>query len=137
VRPTFQVLEFDGTGAYQCGTQGIDDSGEEQRLIRTVARKGFRFVGDVREAQSSDGFSSLETKPSKSNKTYPLALPDKLHCCLAVPELERRPRAGVPRRRRGIITALSRICWLFVTARNSSFTYKGRAVDVKQVGREQ
>jgi hypothetical protein len=29
-----QVLEFDGTGAYQCGTQGIDDSGEEQRLIR-------------------------------------------------------------------------------------------------------
>jgi TolB-like protein len=36
-----------------------------------------------------------------------------------------------------IITALSRICWLFVTARNSSFTYKGRAVDVKQVGREQ
>ena len=35
-----------------------------------------------------------------------------------------------------IITALSRIRWLFVIARNSSFTYKGRAVDVKQVGRE-
>jgi adenylate cyclase len=35
-----------------------------------------------------------------------------------------------------IITALSRIRWLFVVARNSSFTYKGRAVDVKQVGRE-
>ena len=35
-----------------------------------------------------------------------------------------------------IITALSRIHWLFVIARNSSFTYKGRAVDVKQVGRE-
>src|SRR5207253_6250760 len=35
-----------------------------------------------------------------------------------------------------IITALSRIRWLFVLARNSSFTYKGKAVDVKQVGRE-
>jgi adenylate cyclase len=35
-----------------------------------------------------------------------------------------------------IITALSRIRWLFVIARNSSFTYKGQTVDVKQVGRE-
>jgi TolB-like protein len=35
-----------------------------------------------------------------------------------------------------IITALSRIRWLFVIARNSSFTYKGHAIDVKQVGRE-
>src|SRR5260370_3129833 len=35
-----------------------------------------------------------------------------------------------------IITGLSRIKWLLVIARNSSFIYKGRAVDVKQVGRE-
>jgi len=35
-----------------------------------------------------------------------------------------------------IITALSRVRWFFVIARNSTFTYKGRAVDVKQVGRE-
>jgi adenylate cyclase len=35
-----------------------------------------------------------------------------------------------------IITALSRIRWLFVIARNSSFTYKGQGIDVKQVGRE-
>src|SRR5690242_4750875 len=35
-----------------------------------------------------------------------------------------------------IITALSRIHWLFVIARNSSFTYKSRAVDVKHIGRE-
>ena len=35
-----------------------------------------------------------------------------------------------------IITALSRVHWLFVIARNSSFTYKGKAVDMKQVGRE-
>jgi len=35
-----------------------------------------------------------------------------------------------------IITGLSRIKWLFVIASNSTFTYKGRAVDVKQVGRD-
>jgi adenylate cyclase len=35
-----------------------------------------------------------------------------------------------------IITGLSRIKWLFVIARNSTFTYKGRAVDIKQAGRE-
>ena len=35
-----------------------------------------------------------------------------------------------------IITALSRFKWLFVIARNSTFTYKGKAVDMKQVGRE-
>jgi adenylate cyclase len=35
-----------------------------------------------------------------------------------------------------IITALSRMRWLFVIARNSSFAYKGRAADVKQIGRE-
>ena len=35
-----------------------------------------------------------------------------------------------------IITGLSRIKWLFVIARNSSFVYKGRAVDIRQVGRE-
>ena len=35
-----------------------------------------------------------------------------------------------------IITGLSRIKWLFVIARNSTFTYKGQAVDMKQVGRE-
>jgi adenylate cyclase len=35
-----------------------------------------------------------------------------------------------------IITGLSRIKWLFVIARNSSFVYKGKAVDVRQVGRD-
>ena len=34
-----------------------------------------------------------------------------------------------------IITGLSRIKWLFVIARNSSFVYKGKAVDIRQVGR--
>ena len=56
----------------------------------------------------------------------------------AVPEHERRSRAGIFRDGmvEDIITGLSRIKWLFVIARNSSFVYKGKAVDIRQVGRE-
>jgi class 3 adenylate cyclase len=69
----------------------------------------------------------------------PLALPDKpsiavlpFHNLSGDPEQEYFTDGMVEE----IITALSRIRWLFVIARNSSFTYKGRAVDVKQVARE-
>ena len=77
-------------------------------------------------------------KPAVS-ASLPLALPDK-------PSIAVLPFAnlsGDPEQEyfadgmaEEIITALSRIRWLFVIARNSSFTYKGQAVDVKQVGRE-
>lgn len=121
--------------------KAIGDSGEEQRLIRTVTRKGFRFVGDVREVQSSDGFSSPKTESAKSNEASAsaLALPDKP----SIAALPFQNLSGDPEQEyfadgvvEDIITALSRIRWLFVIARNSSFAYKGRTVDVKQVGRE-
>src|SRR5262249_18532269 len=70
---------------------------------------------------------------------HPLALPDKP----SIAVLPFQNMSGDPEQEyfadgmvEEIITALSRIRWLFVIARNSSFTYKGRAVDVKQVGRE-
>jgi TolB-like protein len=119
--------------------KAIGDSGEEQRLIRTVARKGFRFVGDVREAQSSDAVSSLKAESTESNEAPALSLPDKPSIA-ALPFLN---LSGDPEQDyfadgmvEDIISALSRLRWLFVIARNSSFTYKGRSVDVKQVGRE-
>src|SRR5207249_10559041 len=69
----------------------------------------------------------------------PLALPDKP----SIAVLPFQNISGDPEQEyfadgmvEDIITALSRIRWLFVIARNSSFTYKGQAVDVKQVGRE-
>jgi TolB-like protein len=69
----------------------------------------------------------------------PLALPDKP----SIAVLPFANMSGDPEQEyfadgmvEEIITALSRIRWLFVIARNSSFTYKGQAVDVKQVGRE-
>jgi adenylate cyclase len=68
-----------------------------------------------------------------------LPLPDKPSIAvLAFDNLSGDPEQGyfVDGMVEEIITALSRIRWLFVIAQNSSFTYKGRAVDVKQVGRE-
>jgi len=121
--------------------KAVGDSGQEQRLIRTVARKGFRFVGDVREARSSDGFTSPKTEAERSNEAsaHALVLPDKpsiavlpFHNLSGDPEQEYFADGMVE----DIIAALSRVRWLFVIARNSSFTYKGRAVDVKQVGHE-
>jgi len=69
----------------------------------------------------------------------PLALPDKP----SIAVLPFQNMSGDPEQEyfadgmvEEVITALSRIRWLFVIARNSSFTYKGQAIDVKQVGRE-
>ena len=122
--------------------RALGDTGEEQRLIRTIARKGFRFVGDVREAPSQDAEKSkvAETNPSiECRFRAPLALPDQPSVAV-LPFLN---LSGDPDQDyfadgvvEDIIGALSRMRWLFVIARNSSFTYKGRAVDVKQVGRE-
>jgi DNA-binding winged helix-turn-helix (wHTH) protein len=118
--------------------KAIGDSGEAQQLLRTVPRKGFRFVGDVTECQSESGSSNGE-EVSADVARASTALPGKP--CIAV--LPFQNMSGDPEQAyfadgvvKEIITALSRIRWLFVIARNSSFTYQGRAVDVKQVGQE-
>jgi len=121
--------------------RAIGDNGEAQRLIRTIARKGFRFVGDIRDLPASDVGSALATETARSTEISApvLALPDKPSIAvLAFQNLSGDPEQeyfadGVVE---DIITALSRNRWLFVIARNSSFTYKGRALDMKQVGRE-
>jgi TolB-like protein/Flp pilus assembly protein TadD len=109
----------------------LHDSGEEQRLIRTAVRKGIRFIGTVREEAVTD--------PTQQGFKPGLGLPDR-------PSIAVLPfvnMSGDPEQDyfadgmvEDIITGLARIKWLFVIARNSSFTYKGRAVDVKQVGRD-
>ena len=123
--------------------RAIGDTGEEQRLIRTIPRKGFRFVGDVDEAprggRSEIKFDRDRTQPSGRDVFgRARATRSTFGRRLTVPEFSGDPGQdyfadGVVE---DIIGALSRIRWLFVIARNSSFTYKGRAVDVKQVGRE-
>src|SRR6266851_8514296 len=113
--------------------KAIGDTGEEQRLVRTIARKGYRFVGDVREIPAAE-----RTDAAKPDETG-LPVPDRPSIAV-LPFLNLSGDPGQDYFVDGvvddIISALSRMRWLFVIARNSSFTYKGRAVDVKQVGRE-
>jgi TolB-like protein len=115
----------------------IGDSGDEQRLIKTMPRKGFRFVGTVREAQRPAGAATVDN-PMEPPKPA-LTLPDKPSIAIlpftnlsSDPEQEYFADGVVE----DIITGLSRSKSLFVIARNSSFTYKGKAVDIKRVGRE-
>src|ERR1700737_3185609 len=114
----------------------VGDSGAAQTLIRTFARKGVRFVGEVREEAKPAALApEMAAEPGRPE----LALPDKPSIAVLPfanlsgdPEQEYFADGMVEE----IITALSRIRWLFVIARNSSFTYKGQAVDVKQAGGE-
>jgi adenylate cyclase len=115
----------------------IGDSGEEQRLIKTLPRKGFRFVGAVYEGDKPSGTAVVSDSQIESSKPAP-ALPDKPS--IAVLPFENM--SGDPEQEyfadgmvEEITTALSRFKWLFVIARNSSFTFKGRPVDIKEVGR--
>jgi len=105
----------------------FDDLGEQQ--VKNIARpvRVYR-VRDARDAKSASAPEQLV-----------LALPDKP----SIAVLPFANMSGDPEQEyfadgmvEEIITALSRIRWLFVIARNSTFTYRGQAVDVKQVGRE-
>ena len=120
--------------------KAIGDTGEEQHLVRTIARKGYRFVGDVQESNGSKrpNLAALP-EPSAQSPAPALTLPDRPSIAvLPFVNLSGDPSQDyfVDGIVDDIISALSRMRWLFVIARNSSFTYKGRAVDVKQVGRE-
>jgi len=123
----------------------IGDSGAEQRLIRTVHRRGFRFVGEVREMDQVPLAVREGWRPAI--EAAGLVLPDTARPFIAdkpsVAVLAFTNMSGSPEREfvaegiaEDIITALSRCPWLLVIGRNSSFAYKGRAVDLKQVGRQ-
>lgn len=134
------VSESTLTSHINAARKAVSDNGQEQRLIRTVARKGFRFVGAVTEVEPANASDPAATT-GPSTRPAPdrdLALPDRPSIAvLPFLNLSGEPAQdyfvdGVVE---DITAALSRMKWLFVIARNSSFTYKGRAVDVKQAGR--
>jgi TolB-like protein len=132
------VSESTVTSHINAARKAIGDTGEQQRLVRTVARKGYRFVGEVREVVPSKQ-PEPQGSPAEPSAEPPLALPDRPSIAvlpfvnLSGDLAEDYFVDGVVE---DIISALSRMGWLFVIARNSSFAYKGRAVDVKQVGHD-
>jgi TolB-like protein/cytochrome c-type biogenesis protein CcmH/NrfG len=114
--------------------KAVGDSGDSQQLIRTLPRKGFRFVGEV---------TSRQPPPPAAEHAHALApaltLPDKP----SIAVLSFTNMTGGPDNdyfgdgiAEDVITNLSRNPFLFVIARNSSFSFKGRTVEVKQIARE-
>ena len=115
------------TSRINAARKAIGDSGERQALIRTIARKGFRFVGEVRTP-------AAET--SEIGRATPSDRP-------AIAVLPFSNMSGDPEQEyfsdgisEDIITALSKLRWFLVIARNSSFVYKGRPTHLKQLGQE-
>jgi TolB-like protein len=102
-----------------------------QQFIRTVARKGFRFVGDIREGRGTD--AGGETAPRQA-ATDDLSLPAERPAIAVLPFQNLTGDADQEYFADGIveeiIVGLSRSRALSVIARGSSFIYKGRAVDV-------
>ena len=112
----------------------LDHGRREGSCIQTVAGRGYRFTSPVRRIAAEAHANAAALLPGAVPP-----LPDEPS--LAVMPFQNM--SGDPEQEyfadgmvEEIITALSRIRWLFVIARNSSFTYKGQAADVKQVGHE-
>lgn len=114
----------------------IGDSGEQQRLIKTLPRIGFRFVGTVQEAPlpptaavvagPSHQMPGRDSPPHLSIVVLPFANLSG----------EAEQDYFVDGVTESLTTDLSRIAGSFVIARNSAFSYKGKSIDVRQVGRE-
>ena len=130
------------TSRINAARKAVGDSGEDQKLIRTVPRKGLRFVGAVRTQpiDAEPGHSGEQPPGGFQEHSRPaLPLPDRP----AIAVLPFTNMTGDPQQEyfsdgisEDIITALSKLRWFFVIARNSSFVYKGNAVHLKQVARE-
>jgi TolB-like protein len=128
------------TSRINAARKAIGDSGVDQKLIRTVARKGFRFVGTVE--MSDAGADGVDAGGAALESCGP-GRPITPHERPGIAVLPFTNMSGDSEQEyfsdgisEDIITALSKLRWFFVIARNSSFTYKGKAVHMKQVGAE-
>ena len=118
------IVEYSNLPVQIAALRRILDRGRAgSSCIQTVPGRGYRFTSAVARASAEAGLP-LPDKPSIAVLPFANLSGD--------PDQEYFADGMVEE----IITALSRIKWLFVIARNSSFTYKGQAVDVKRVGHE-
>ena len=107
--------------------------------LKNIETAGSGVRGDMGVRRIGSGLCAATVAPPTSPADAPLALPDKP----SIAVLPFQNMSGDPEQEyfadgmvEDIITALSRFKSLFVIARNSSFTYKGKAVDVRVVARE-
>jgi TolB-like protein len=113
--------------------KAIGDSGDKQRLIRTFPRKGVRFIGTVHETTGSAGTTmSGSPKPGFAASCKPALVVLPFTNLSSDPEQE----YFVDGVTESLTTDLSRMVGIFVIGRNTAFTYKGKHVDLKQIGLE-
>jgi TolB-like protein len=130
------------TSRINAARNAVGDSGEDKKLIRTIARKGFRFVGAVHmQPGGNEPAHFVNPPPNEIQEQSRLALPLPDRPAIAVlPFINMSGDSEQEYFSDGIsediITALSKLRWFFVIARNSSFIYKGKAVHMKQVAEE-
>ncbi len=136
------VSESTLTSRINAARRAVGDSGKDQAVIRTIARKGFRFVGDVQPLRGG----ALARADAASSPGFAGELPHQQLPALdrtAIAVLPFANLSGEPEQEyfsegisEDIITALSKLRWFYVIARNSSFIYKGKSVHHKQIGEE-
>ncbi len=131
------------TSRINSARKAVGDSGGAQRLIRTVARKGVRFVGEVQTGPTPPAAAAPQAAgaaaPEDSQPSAAASLAERP----AIAVLPFSNMSGEPEQEyfsdgisEDIITALSKMRWFLVIARNSSFVYKGKAVHMRQIADE-
>jgi TolB-like protein/cytochrome c-type biogenesis protein CcmH/NrfG len=133
------VSESTLTSRINAARKAIGDSGRDQKLIRTISRKGFRFVGSLRGGEAPDDAGHHPAEATGEPTHAALSPLDKpAIAVLPFTNLSDEPEQeyfseGISE---DIITALSKLRWFYVIARNSSFVYKGKAMHVREIGEE-
>jgi TolB-like protein/Tfp pilus assembly protein PilF len=136
------VSESTLTSRINAARRAVGDSGKDQAVIRTIPRKGFRFVGDV-HVDRGDAEVAVDRPQSPDQASEP---PRHQLAALDRPAIAVLPFvniSGEPEQEyfsegisEDIITALSKLRWFYVIARNSSFIYRGKSVHHRQIGEE-
>jgi TolB-like protein/cytochrome c-type biogenesis protein CcmH/NrfG len=122
------VSESTLTSRINAARKAVGDRGDQQSLIRTVARKGFRFVGALRDEPAAAAPPPAAAAATASSERPSIAV---------LPFANMSGDAEQDYFSDGIsedlITALSKLRWFLVIARNSTFIYKGKSVPLKQL----
>jgi TolB-like protein len=103
--------------------QALGDDGQSQRLIKTLHKRGFRFVGEVKASRALSDADVRDARPSVAVLPFRLIGNDARYAAFA---------HALPDE---LITELSRLRWLFVTARGSSFRLRASDVEIVDIGR--
>ncbi len=139
------VSESTLTSRINAARRAVGDSGKDQAVIRTIARKGFRFVGDVQKLRSGQvqGEAQTVAAPALDFTGEPLHKPFPVLDRAAIAVMPFVNLSGEPEQEyfsegisEDLITALSKLRWFYVIARNSSFVYKGKSVHHQAIGED-